>query len=58
MRFLFLHLNENSQAQTAEKDYKHPFKNERVLAMHMALGPQYSVSLILEYLALNNSCLF
>ena len=28
MQFLFLHLKENSQAQIAEKDYKHPFKNE------------------------------
>jgi len=58
IQFLFLHLKENSQAQIAEKDYKHPFKNESVLAMHMALDLQYSASFMLQYLALNNSCLF
>jgi hypothetical protein len=55
---IFLHLKENSQAQIAEKDYKHPFKNESLLAMHMALDLQYSANLILQHLALNNSCLF
>lgn len=58
IQFLILHLKENSQAQTAEKDYEHPLENESVLAMHMALDPQYSTSLILEYLALNNRYLF
>jgi hypothetical protein len=47
IKFLFPHLKENSQAQIAEKYYKHPLRNESVLAMHMALDLQYSASLIL-----------